>query len=261
MSSRRTVLWTLLAVFLPTALPAGTLVTVKEQSPLGSSLNKLYLQGGKLRVESTMREQTYVVLYDSASGSFKVLDPAKKTWLELPAGGAAQQEIVKKMVMERKDLSDVKKQQILDNMKINAERHGLFGGTPPNPPQYRKVASGVKVNGFTSDEYEVTRDGKKVREVWLADPKSLGLEPADFAAFKALGERLGASSTGPGSSSSFTWEAGAPEGVPVRGILYENGQPSTTADLTTVSQENVEPALFEVPKGYALTHLGGAPSH
>jgi uncharacterized protein DUF4412 len=260
MNPRRTVLWALLFVFLPALLSAGTVFTVKEQAARGSSLNKLYLQGGRLRVESTTGTgQTHVVLYDAGSGSFKVLDPAKKTWVELPPGGAEQQAAITKMVMERKDLSETKKKQILDNMKMNAERHGMYGGKPPNPPQYKKAASGVKVNGFTADQYEVTRDGQKVREVWLADPKSLGLDLADFAAFKKLGERLGASSTGPGNTASYAWEPGAPEGVPVRGILYENGQPSITADLTAVSHEAVAPALFEVPKDYARTNLGSGP--
>lgn len=260
MNLRRTVLWTLLIAFVPALSSAGTVITVKEQSARGSSLNKVYLQGGKLRAESTASGQVHVVLYDAASGSFKILDPAKKTWVELPPGGAAQQAAITKMVMERKDLSETKKKQILDNMKMNAERHGMYGGTPTNPPQYKKVASGAKVNGFTADKYEVTRDGKKLREVWLADPKSLGLDPADFAAFKSLGERMGVQTNhSGGGSASFTLEAGAPEGVPVRAILYSEGQPAITTDLTAVSHETVAPALFEVPQDYARTTLGAGP--
>ncbi len=107
-------------------------------------------------------------------------------------------------VMARKDLSAAQKEMILKNMKAHSERHGLFGG-PAVPAQYNKVASGVKVNGYTADEYEVILSGTKMREVWLADPKSLGIDPADAVAFKSMAERMGAtsaSSAGPGGRQS-----------------------------------------------------------
>ncbi len=265
MKFRRTMLWTLLAASLPAALSAGTVITLKEQSTQGSSEDKVYLDGGKLRVEAAAGGRSHVILYHAANGSLQVLDPAKKTWFELPAGpaGAAQQAAIARMVKERKDLSETQKQQILDNMKDNADRHGLYGGTGPSPaelkPEYRKVASGVKVNGYTTDQYEVLREGKKVREVWLADPQSLGIDPADVAAFRSLGEKLGARQP-PGRPSGFTWEAGAPEGVPVRTVTYVKGQPSTTTELSAVSHENVAASLFEVPGDYTQTRLG-APGH
>jgi hypothetical protein len=257
MNPRRTVLWTLLAVSLPASLSAGTVITLQEQSPKGSFDNKVYLQGSKLRVETAAGGRAHVVLYDAASGSFKILDPAKKSWLDLPADGPSQQEMAAKQVMERKDLSAAKKKQILDNMKINAERHGMFGGGVPNPGEYRKIASGVVVNGLTTDRYEVSRDGQKVREVWLADPASVGIDAADVAVFKSLGEKMGARFTGPGRSSGFAWEAGAPAGVvPVRVVSYFNGQKTVTLELSAVKHQEVPASLFEVPENYHQTTLG-----
>lgn len=258
MNPRRTVLWTLLAVSLPAALSAATtatVITLEEQSAQGKFANKVYLQGSKLRVESAAGGRPHVVLYDTASGSFRILDPAKKSWFELPADGPAQQAVATQKLLARKDLSDAQKKKILDNMKVNADRHGLFGGTP-NPGEYKKVASGVAVNGLTTDEYEVSFDGKKVREVWLADPGNVGIDPADVATFKSLGEKMGARFNGPGRSSGFAWEPGAPEGVPVRVVSYVNGQKSVTVEISAVRHEDVAASLFEVPKDYHQTSLG-----
>jgi hypothetical protein len=263
MNLRRTLLWTLfwtsLAVSLPAALSAGTVITLKEQSPRGPSDHKVYMDGGKLRFESVVGGRSHVILYHSANGSFQVLDPAKKTWFEMPAGASAasQQAAATKKVMERKDLTPARKQMILDNMKANS-RHGLYGG-PPTPAQYKKVASGVTMNGYTADEYEVTLGGTKTREVWLADPKSLGIDPADVEAFKSMAERLGASSAG--RPSGFGLETGAPRGVPVRTVRYVNGQPSITTDLSAISHEDVAVALFEVPKDYKQTTPGAPAAH
>jgi uncharacterized protein DUF4412 len=266
MNLRRTLLWTLfwtsLAVSLPAALSAGTVITLKEQSPQGSSDHKVYLDGGKLRFEAGAGGRRQVILYHSASGSFQVLDPARKAWFEMAAGASAasQQAAATKNVMARKKLSPAQKKMILDNMKVNSERHGLYGG-PAVAAQYNRVASGVSVNGYTADEYEVILGGTKTREVWLADPKSLGIDPADVVAFKSMAERLGASSASDaGRTSGFGLEAGAPHGVPVRTVNYVNGQKSTTTDLSAISHEDVAAALFEVPKDFKQTEPG-APAH
>ena len=263
MKFHRTVLWTLLAAALPAALSAGTVITVKEQSAQGSHDGRIYLDGGNLRVESAAGGRSHVILFHAANGSFQVLDPVKKTWFEIPAEatGAAQQAAIAKLVKERQDLSEAQKQQILENMKDNADRHGLYGGSGPSPAEfkaeYRKVASGVKVNGYTADQYEVRREGRKLREVWLADPQGLGIDPADVAAFRSLGERLGARQPDPARPSGFAWEAGAPQGVPVRVVTYVKGEPATTTDLSAVSHENVPASLFEVPRDYSQAKLGG----
>src|SRR3954453_407839 len=104
MKFRRTMLWTLLAAALPAALSAGTVITLKEQSTGGSSDSKIYLDGGKLRVDSAAAGgRTPVILSQPAGGSLKGLDPAKKTWFEFPGGatGAAQQAAIAKLVQER----------------------------------------------------------------------------------------------------------------------------------------------------------------
>jgi hypothetical protein len=253
-----TLSWTLLALSLPAVVSAGTVITLKEQSPQGSSDHKIYLDGGRLRFESGTGGRRHVILYHSANGSFQVLDPARKTWFEMPAGnaGAAQQAAATQKVMERQDLSPARKQLILKNMKENSERHGLYGG-PPVAAQYNKVASGVQMNGYTADEYEIVLGGTKMREVWLADPKSLGIDPADAVAFKSMAERLGARSAGDaGHPSGFGLEIGAPRGLPVRSISYVNGQKSTTMDLSAVSHEDVAATLFEVPKDFKQSNPG-----
>jgi hypothetical protein len=115
----------------------------------------------------------------------------------------------------------------------------------------------VTVNGFTADEYEVVFRGEKAREVWLADPKSLGIDAADAVALKSMAERLAAST---GSTSGFGLETGSPRGVPVRTVSYVNGKKAVTADLSAIVQQNVAATLFDVPKDFKQAHPG-APAH
>jgi hypothetical protein len=262
MNVRRALLWTLfwtaLALSLPAVVSAGTVITLKEQSTQGSSDNKIYLDGGKLRFEAGSGGLKHVVLYHTANGSLQILDPAKKTWFEMAAGAssASQQSAATKKVMDRQDLTPARKKMILDNMQANSERHGLFGG-PAVPAEYKKVASGVTVNGFTADEYEVVFRGQKAREVWLADPKSLGIDAADAVALKSMAERLAAST---GSTSGFGLETGSPRGVPVRTVSYVNGQKAVTTDLSAIAQQDLAATLFDVPKDFKQANPG-APAH
>ena len=265
MNLRRALLWMLLGTFfavsLPAVLAAGTVITLKEQSPQGSFDNKIYLDGGRLRMEAGGAGRRHVILYHSVNDSLQILDPAKKTFFEMPSAkaGDAQQAAATQKVMARKDLSAARKQMILKNMKENSERHGLFGG-PPVVAQYNKVASGVKVNGYTADEYEIVIGGTKMREVWLADPKSLGIDPADATAFKSMAERVGARSAGDAAHPpGFGLESGAPRGVPVRSVSYVNGQKSTTMDLSAISHETVASSLFDLPKDFKPS-APGAPA-
>lgn len=257
MNLRRALLWMLMGVLLPAVLSAGTVITLKEQSAQGGSDNKVYLDGGKLRFEAGNGASRHVILYHTANGSLQILDPAKKTWFEMAAGASAasQQAAATKKVMDRPDLTPARKQMILKNMKANSERHGLFGG-PAVPAEYKKVASGVAVNGFTADEYEVLVGGAKAREVWLADPKSLEIDAADAVALKSLAERL-AASTG-AFPSGFGLENGSPRGVPVRTVSYVNGQKAVTTELSAITQQDVAATLFDVPKDFKQADQGAA---
>ena len=254
MNVRRALVCMLLSLSLPAILSAGTVITLKEQSAQGSSDNKIYLDGGKLRFEAGSGAARHVILYHTANGSLQVLDPAKKTWFEMPTGASAasQQAAATKKVMDRQDLTPARKKMILDNMKANSERHGLFGG-PAVPAEYKRVASGVTVNGFKADEYEVVQGGAKAREVWLADPKSLGIDAADAVALKSLAERL---ATSAGSPSGFGLESGSPRGVPVRTVSYANGQKGVTTDLSAIAQQDVAATLFDVPKDFKQADPG-----
>lgn len=152
-------------------------------------------------------------LYRSDRGFLWVLDPAQKTYMDLDPTTGA--------------------------------------GSPA--AEYRKVASGVSVNGFVTDEYEVSHGGKKVAEVWLADPHVLNIDPSDAAAFRWMASKVIAQSR---SQSGFALNESAPEGLPVRTTFYYNGQKTSTDDFTSVSHQDLPASIFELPEDYKPATFG-----
>jgi hypothetical protein len=211
MRFRRFLLSALLAAFFPALVGAGALIHVKESARLNST-STLYLSKGNLRIEAI--EEKRVMIYRAADDSFWRLDPATKTYQDL---GAA----------------------------VNA-------AAPANAPKapaavYRKVASGEVVNGFATDQYEVTQGGEKIADVWMADAKTAGLDPADVAGFRLLAKRMEASRTPP---RGFALSAAAPEGVPMRTISYYKGLTISIDELTVAGSQDVPAAMFELPADY-----------
>jgi len=78
-----------------------------------------------------------------------------------------------------KDLPPEQRQMMEQYMK---------GMTPGKAPEitYKKVATGQKVGAWTTMQYQGTREGEKVSEVWTADWKALGLAKEDFTVLQDM---------------------------------------------------------------------------
>jgi hypothetical protein len=247
MSLTRILLCAVLAISVPAGVAAGTLITIQEERLGKIFTSNLYLQDGNLRVEQAGQERT--VIYRADNGFFWMLDPVAKTYRKLGrlVSSEAQRELerVRQQLEDRKDLSGAEKKQILDSL---APRTGSTpGGVPAAPPPttFRKVASGVGVNGYVTDEYELIQIGEKLGEIWQADPKALNVDPADIALLR------------PRFWSD--WGESAPAGVPVRAILYSGGRKVSVIDMTSVSHKDMPASIFELPKDFKPGPVAASP--
>jgi hypothetical protein len=216
MNVRRVLLSALLAVSFPALLGAGAVITVKESARLNST-SKLYLLKGNLRIEAI--EDKRVMIYRAADDSFWRLNPADKTYQDLGAAATAS----------------------------------APAGAKAPAATYRKVASGEVVNGFATDQYEVTQDGEKIADVWMADARTAGVDPADVAGFRLLAKRMEAARTPP---RGFALSASAPDGVPMRTVSYYKGQTISIDELTVVGSQEIPASMFELPTDYKAAPAG-----
>jgi len=259
MLPRRTLLAALLVVSLPSALFAGTVLSTKEGGRAGTRTGKIYIQGGNLRMESTGADGRHqVVIYRSDAGSLYVLNDQEKSYLVVNRETMrAPQEAALQALEGRKDMTDAQRNMIRERMAAAGAMPGGAGrpGAAEEAPTYKKIASGVAVNGFTTDEYEADQGNEKVREVWLADASAVTFDKSDLAAFESMGKTFGGRPGGRGPSFAFGGGNGAPAGVPIKTVHYSGGQVLSTHELTGFEKQDVPAASFAVPAGYTKKEI------
>jgi hypothetical protein len=212
MTLRRTLPLAAIVFSLPSLLGAGSLITTQQYARKNSK-DQLYLQKGNLRVET---EGGQVMIFHAADSSLWLLDPVHKTYLDVGA-------------------------QVSEKSQRSGAR------ADPAPAIYQKTASGVDVNGFKADQYDVLQGDEKIAEVWLADPKAVGIDPADTTGFRLLAKRLGYQAP---AYFGFALSEGSPEGVPVRTITYSKGQRISINEFQSVKPREMPASLFELPNDY-----------
>jgi len=223
------------------ALYAGTVLTFQEKVP-GSqgeagTVRQVFLDGPRLRVETITKERgNRLLIYQAGTGTLWVIDPAGRSYTEIHRA----------------------------EVPFNTEevKVGAPGAQPPANPSpiqvtpagiaYKKVDSGFIVNGFRTDKYEGTQNGRKVEEVYVADPKALGMEAADLKTLHVMAETLALQGQG---RTHLSFAAEAP-GVPVRTVRFEGGKPVLQIDLGGVRKEEIPATAFELPAGFTRQAQG-----
>jgi hypothetical protein len=212
-----------IAALLPQAAAAGTVVLAKSSSDAVRSSGHIYVQDGSVRIEWASQGPVHTLIYRGRTGTTWVLDDVHRSYLET----------------DRDAL----------------ERRGEPGGAQPQAT-YRRVASGVRLNGFTTDQYEVVVGNEKVKELWLTAPAALKLSAADMAALTALASLGGAAAEGSaGGAWSVTAGEGGPEGVAVRLFRYQDGKRVWSSEITGVLHQDLPATLFAPPKGFRKQKL------
>jgi Domain of unknown function (DUF4412) len=219
------------ALLLATAVPAAraaTLLTYQEKDPANPGQvteRRVVLDGPRLRMDTSgSAAGDRVLIYSADSGIFYILDDAKHSYTELQRA----------------------------EVPIPANPSPTM--VAPDGTAYKKTDSGFIVNGFRSDKYVGTKNGRKVEELYVADPKALGLAAEDLKTLHTMAETF-AEKGQHHTRLSLTAEV---PGVSVRMVRFEGGKPAMQIDLTAVRKEEVPAATFELPAGYTRLAQGMA---
>ena len=227
------------------ALDAATLLTFQEAAPGAADkpkvVRRMLLDGNRVRVETAGGGQ--VLIFQADTGTLWVIDEAKRSYTEVHRSVIPfNTEEVKAGQPEKPGKAG----------KAGKAAEAAPAKVPPGGAGYAKVDSGFIVNGFRTDKYEATQDGRKVAEVYVAEPKSLGLDATALAALRAMAQAFAADSKDPIQTSL----AAEVPGLPVRTVRFDGGKPAVQIDLAGVRQEEAPATAFEVPAGFTRVGQG-----
>jgi hypothetical protein len=252
---KKAIVATILGVLTLTAAAyAG--VALKSQSKIlapypTNSNTTLYLDNGKLRVESTSSQgEKEIMIFRKDKGLFWVIDPQKGTYTE----------ITREQLRQMRHQMDEYKRQMEAAMKNmppeqRAMMEQMMKSQMPAEPQtpkisYRKMGSG-RVGRWYCTEYQGFSNGAKVEEVWVTPFSTLGISPSDLDVLKEMGDFFNEFYKGSGNSlvgDTKKWEK-VFKGFPVKTKAYENGKVVYEDTVVEVKRTSLPITLFEVPKG------------
>jgi uncharacterized protein YneF (UPF0154 family) len=175
--------------------------------------------------------------------------------------GDAMADARKMMEEKLKNMPPAQRQMIEQMMKQKMGAAGpQMGAQQPAPVVYTRVASGQSIRQWTCDKYDGTREGQKVWEVCAVDFAQFGVQPSDMQVFQQMAEMF--KNLAPqGMEDAFnvgfddTEREGAFRGVPVQRVSFRNGAPDRLFEVTEVTRQDVDDALFEVPAGFQKVEM------
>ena len=138
---------------------------------------------------------------------------------------------------------------------------------PRSPDQVRKTNDHNTVYGYSAVRYEVWRDGRKVRELWVTDWRNIEGGQEVAALFVEMGgfmEELtgslpgGAAGPAKGLEDSIFTVMSQVDGFPVGVRDYRaDGTIERESALRSAKNERLGPQAFEPPAGYRRQEMFG----
>jgi len=236
---------TLAVALSATTAIADTSITMQEQGAENGAVTVINIRDGKVAMTEDGKTMG---LYDAASGSFTQLDHSGKAF----------------MVMDD-DAMDAVEGQISDAMK---EMEAQLAGMPPEQREAmmqmvpgmadlmdrKKEAKGVdidftgksdKVGGYSCKIAQITTASGLTSQACIAKPSALGVSNDDFAAMGAMLDTM------QNFAKRFGQDAELPSAKQLKGIpVRMTGADGEVTILTSVSNDKLDSAMFEVPAGY-----------
>jgi hypothetical protein len=238
----------------------GILIAQKMTSANGTvTTHQIEIEKTRMRAETDAaggRKMT--MIFDGGAEVMRTIDDAAKTYSEMSK--ADVERLSGQMSGAMSQMQEAMKNMPPEARKRMEEAMKGRGGAPGagSPTEYKKIGTD-KVGKWTCDKYEGTRDGAKVSEVCTVAPTALGFTPADFEVTKQMAEFF-SKLVPQGADQMFrigSQGANSFNGLPVRTVIFRDGAPSMTTEITDASRQNFPDSLFAVPAGYTKRDMMG----
>ena len=262
MTSRHTVAALGAAMMLSAGTSAaadGILIAQKMTSATGTvTTHQIEIEKTRMRAESEAAGGKMTMIFDGTAQVMRTVDDAAKTYTEMSKAdmekmSAQRSGAMAQMQEQMKNMSPEARKR----MEAAMQGRGALGAAA-TPTEYKKVGT-EKVGKWTCDKYEGTRAGAKVSELCTVPPATLGFTAGDFDVTRQMAEFF-AKLVPQGGDQMF--RIGSPaangfSGLPVRTVIFRNGAPSFTSEITDASRQNFPDSIFAVPAGYTKRDMMG----
>ena len=265
--------WILLTVGLLTAFPltAGVVfeieVTDHEQSPPKSEDIQAAVEGRHLKmgIASKGRGAQGEMIYRGDRREMVVVDHENRTYFVMDEEAIRQlagvvNDAMSQMEEALKNVPEDKRAMIEQMMK---ERMPAAPAAQPKRPESELKKTGERAdhNGYPCVKYEVLRDGRKIRELWVTDWDNVEGGTEVVGAFEEMADffremmdaipNMGGGRGGPGIDDNVFEHMRDLGGFPVVTRDFDDdGSLDGETALRSAKRQTIDPDAFEPPSGY-----------
>ncbi len=191
---RSALVLTTLALF-ATGAAAG--VVVEQQESGKSESSTVYIEVGKLRMETTGGNGQHIVIFDQGRQVMWMIDPGKKTYYEMTAQdiqrmqqtmSSAMQQMQAQMAQmppEQRAMMEKMMQGKMQGM-MQAQMQGMAQAAPEITVQATNQTD--QVGQYTCEIYNVLADGERTEEMCVAPVGDSLLNASEMQTFRGLAE-------------------------------------------------------------------------
>lgn len=171
------------SVLRPAGLLAADGVLLVQSMTTGAAAptsTEVQLEPNRMRTEMQADGRRQVIVFDAAKGVLLIVDPARKSYIEVTRADAERMSGMMQgaMAMMQSQMANMPPAQ---RAAMEQKMAGLMGGAAAGaPPDYRRTGTDT-VATRTCDRYDVYTSGRKTSEICTVAPEALGLSATDFA--------------------------------------------------------------------------------
>jgi len=249
----------------PALAGPGLVVTTETQelAKNSTSIATLFMDQNSIKIVDGSQE----IIFDSSQESITILDHTKKQATIITR---AELEMLKQQIKMMMLVMETQLQN-LSTEQQEAVKKNMEGLMPAEGAEldydYRQIKTGVKVQSWSSTQYEGFMNGVKKGELFIADYDELGYPQSDFVALEKMasfmremlsdfGDKIDLGASGSGffgfggkDNPIFT------KGIPVKMIEFSGDQQERIVTITDIQKQDLDSSTFSVPADYQKSTL------
>src|SRR5258708_2985144 len=238
-------------VLLLSSLAFSAVIIRQEGGEVGATTKMktvLYLDSGKIRVESTMPDgRQNTLIFDGDKQVFWMI-PGDGTYMEMTA--ASVQAMSNQMSDAMKQMQD-RMASLPPEQRAMMEQamKGRMGAAQAPLPTitFKEKATGQKFGAFTCTLYEELRNGERAAELCAASMDQIHINAADVKTFEALAKFMEPMRRMAAQGSYSAPPVQQLHGFPVHTVSYQGARATYETTVLAVEQKSVEAGMFAVP--------------
>jgi len=229
--------------------------------------SRIYAQDGFLRLDSNGGPFASDVSLIFDGGRFLVMDHGEKTVIVMDEAMLMRMtdrmnEAMAQMEAELEKMPP--KDRAMAEQMFKSRMQGMMGGEEPAPPPRVEKTGTSEWDGRACTTFDVFEGGIKTQEICAAPLDRINGAAEMMQTYQVMADfvkKLSESLPGPLGESFNEYPGMVAEligGFPIRTVEYRMGAPASEVVLESITEQALEPAMFEVPADYALQDPFGA---